>query len=213
MNKTEVLQKIETGRLVPVIRTSNAADAETLVRAIFAGGVRLFEITLSVPDAPRVIESLTEEFSGGALVGAGTVLSAKDAEICIASGAKFIVSPIFDRGIINVCRARGVAVFPGALTPNEIFTAAASGADAVKVFPASATGGASYLKALRAVFPEIKLMPTGGVNLETVADFFRAGAFAVGVGGELADMRILREQGEEEITRRAREFVEKIGAV
>lgn len=185
MDKSEVLTKIEQSGIIPVIRTNSEAQAEEQVKAILAGGIAVFEITMSVSNAPQLIEKLSNHFGDVITLGAGTVLRKQQAEACLAAGAKFIVSPILDTETVEFCLQNEVAVFPAGLTPNEIFKAAETGADGVKIFPANSMGGASYLKSIKAVFPAVKLMPTGGVNLETIADFFRAGAFAVGIGSEL----------------------------
>jgi 2-dehydro-3-deoxyphosphogluconate aldolase / (4S)-4-hydroxy-2-oxoglutarate aldolase len=201
MKKTQVLEKIEQVGIVPVIRAASAREAERQIAAVLAGGISIFEITMTVPNAPRLIEKLSARYGEKILLGAGTVLNRNQAADCVKSGAKFIVSPVLKREVVEFCSQNETAVFPAGLTPNEIFAAAETGADAVKIFPANAMGGASYLKSLKTVFPEIKMMPTGGINLETVKDFFQAGAFAVGVGGELT-------KGEaDEITGRTEKFL------
>ncbi len=140
---------------------------------------------MTIPGAVELIEKLAQELNNDTIIGAGTVLDIETARKCIEAGAKFIVSPIFDAKIVSLCNQSSITVMSGALTPTEIFTAWQSGADLVKVFPASATGGASYLKAVKAVFPHIELVPTGGVNLENATDFIEAGAFVIGIGREL----------------------------
>lgn len=211
-DKQKVLEKIGTEKIVSVIRTNSETEAFKLVELLRAGGIKIFEITMTVPNAVRLIENLTKLFGDDILIGAGTILDRKQAENCLDSGSRFIVSPIFKKEIIEICHAKEVAVFPAGLTPNEILSAAESGADGIKIFPANSMGGANYLKSLKAVFPNIKLMPTGGVNLETINDFLKAGAFAVGIGSELADVKLLREKRETEITARARDFIEKLRA-
>ncbi|MDQ2747339.1 MAG: bifunctional 4-hydroxy-2-oxoglutarate aldolase/2-dehydro-3-deoxy-phosphogluconate aldolase [Acidobacteriota bacterium] len=210
MTKSEVLQTIEVGKIVPVIRTNSESEAERLVAAILAGGIKIFEITLSVPNAPSVIERLAEKFGDRVLLGAGTVLNVEQAEQCFKAGAKFIVSPILNLDVVKFCRDCGIAVFPAGLTPNEIYAAANAKADAVKVFPVNSMGGAGYLKSLKAVFPHVKLMPTGGVNLETIADFFLSGAFAVGIGSDLADTKLLGAGNNAQITKLAENFIKKL---
>jgi 2-dehydro-3-deoxyphosphogluconate aldolase/(4S)-4-hydroxy-2-oxoglutarate aldolase len=167
----------------------------------------VLEITMTVPGAVGVIEAVAKRY-GDALVGAGTVLDAETARACIRSGAQFVVSPSLNLETIECCRSLGVAVMPGALTPTEVVTAWTAGADFVKVFPAGAVGGPSYLKALKAPLPQIELVPTGGVSLKTAADFIRAGASALGVGADLVDIGAIREGQASIITERAKQFVE-----
>src|SRR5205807_3142719 len=162
----------------------------------------------TVPRAVELIEQLSTAYGDEAVVGAGTVLDAETARACVAAGAQFVVSPSLDVRTIELCRRYGVAVVPGALTPTEVVTAWQAGADMVKVFPCGALGGASYLKALKAPLPQIELIPTGGVSLKTAADFIKAGAMALGVGSDLVDTKALREDRDEVIAERAREFLE-----
>lgn len=208
MNKTDVLQRIRGTGVIPVVRAESADQAMRAVEAIKAGGVDVLEVTMTVPGAIGVIEQLAKAYGGEALIGAGTVLDPETARACIQAGAQFIVSPALNEETIAFCRDSNVAVFPGALTPTEVVRAWNAGADAVKVFPAGAVGGASYLKALKAPLPQIELVPTGGVNLKTAADFIKAGAMALGVGADLVDMKALREGKAELITERARQFLE-----
>ena len=208
MNKTEVLQRIRAIGLIPVVRAESADQAMRAVEAIKAGGVDVLEVTMTVPGAIGVIKQLAAAFGDEALIGAGTVLDPETARACIQAGAQFIVSPSLNEETIACCRDNDVAVFPGALTPTEVVRAWNAGADAVKVFPAGAVGGASYLKALKAPLPQIELVPTGGVSLKTAADFIKAGAMALGVGADLVDLKALREGNEELTTERARQFLE-----
>ena len=208
MNKTWVLQRIRDIGLVPVVRAESADQAMRAVEAIMAGGVSVLEVTMTVPGAIGVIEQLAKAFSAEALIGAGTVLDPETARACIGAGAQFIVSPSLNEETIAFCRSQEVAIFPGALTPTEVVRAWNAGADAVKVFPAGAVGGASYLKALKAPLPHIELVPTGGVSLKTAADFIKAGAMALGVGADLVDMNALRDGNDGLITERARQFIE-----
>ena len=208
MNKSWVLQRIRDIGLVPVVRADSADQAKRAVAAIMAGGVSVVEVTMTVPGAIGVIEQLAKAFGGEALIGAGTVLDPETANKCIQAGAQFIVSPALNEETIAFCRARDIAIFPGALTPTEVVRAWNAGADAVKVFPAGAVGGASYLKALKAPLPQIELVPTGGVSLKTAADFIKAGAMALGVGADLVDMKALRDGNDQLITERARQFLE-----
>lgn len=208
MTKQNIVQRIRETGIVPVIRAASADEAAAAIEAISAGGVDVFEVTMTVPGAVDLIAKLSERFGDSALIGAGTVLTPEQAENCIAAGAKFIISPALNLETIKCCNAREIVVMPGALTPTEIVTAWTAGADFVKVFPASAMGGASYLKSLKAPLPDIKLIPTGGVSLKNAADFFRAGAEAVGVGADLVDLEALREGRSGSITETARQYIE-----
>ncbi|HBB87698.1 MAG TPA: 2-dehydro-3-deoxyphosphogluconate aldolase [Blastocatellia bacterium] len=208
MNKSEVLKRIRETGLIPVVRAESSDQALGAVAALRAGGLNVLEITMTVPGAVEVIRTLIAECGPETLIGAGTVLDPETAEACIQAGAQFIVSPALNEDTIKFCRDRDVAVFPGALTPTEVVRAWKAGADAVKVFPAGAVGGASYLKALKAPLPQIELIPTGGVSLKTAADFIKAGALALGVGADLVDTQALREGNGALITERARQFLE-----
>jgi 2-dehydro-3-deoxyphosphogluconate aldolase/(4S)-4-hydroxy-2-oxoglutarate aldolase len=205
-----VMQRIRDVGLVPVVRAASADEAFAAVEAIRAGGIPILEITLTVPGAIQMINVLTKRLGDEALIGAGTVLDAATAQQCIDAGARFIVSPALDIPTIEHCRRAEVPVFPGALTPTEVVTAWKAGANAVKVFPANAVGGATYLKSLKAPLPQIELLPTGGVNLKTAADFIAAGAFALGVGADLVDLAALRRGEAAAITEKARQYVEAV---
>jgi 2-dehydro-3-deoxyphosphogluconate aldolase/(4S)-4-hydroxy-2-oxoglutarate aldolase len=208
MNKAEVIKQIKDTGLIPVVRATSADEAMRAIDAIREGGVSVLEITMTVPGAVGVIEQLTRKYGSDVLVGAGTVLDAETARACMLSGAQFVVSPALNLETIECCRRYGVAVMPGALTPTEVVQAWTAGADFVKVFPAGALGGASYLKALKAPLPHIELVPTGGVSLKTAADFIKAGASALGVGADLVDLKALRDGQASVITERAKQFVQ-----
>ena len=208
MNKAEVIKQIKDIGLIPVVRATSADEAMHAIDAIREGGVTVLEITMTVPGAVGVIEQLTKKYGSEVLVGAGTVLDAETARACMLSGAQFIVSPALNMETIECCRRYGVAVMPGALTPTEVVQAWTAGADFVKVFPAGALGGASYLKALKAPLPHIELVPTGGVSLKTAADFIKAGASALGVGADLVDLKAMRNGQASVITERAKQFVQ-----
>jgi 2-dehydro-3-deoxyphosphogluconate aldolase/(4S)-4-hydroxy-2-oxoglutarate aldolase len=210
MNKAEVIQRIREIGVIPVVRATSADEAMRAIDAIREGGVSVLEITMTVPGAVGVIEQVAKACGNDALVGAGTVLDAETARICILSGAQFVVSPALNIETIECCRRYGIAIMPGALTPTEVVTAWTAGADFVKVFPAGALGGASYLKALKAPLPQIELVPTGGVSLKTAADFIKAGASALGVGADLVDLQALRDGQANLITERARQYVQLV---
>lgn len=212
MNKTETIEQIRKIGVLPVIRAESADEGGQLIEQIVAGGITVIEITMTVPGAVQLIADCVEKYDGKALIGAGTVLEADAAKRCIDAGAKFIVSPSLNFKTIELCAKLGIAVLPGALTPTEVANAWNAGADIVKVFPAGAMGGASYLRSLKAPLPQIKLIPTGGVTLDTAADLIKAGAEAVGVGADLADVKALRNGDAETITGTARKYLEAVSA-
>lgn len=210
MERNQVLAEIRRGGVIPILRTATADDARALTEALLEAGVTTVEIPLTVPGALEVIADLARRLGARLLIGAGTVLDAASAQRCVDAGARFIISPGIDMETIAWCKRAGVAVLPGALTPTEILAAWKAGADMVKVFPASAVGGAGYLRAVKAPLPQIELVPTGGVSLETVASFIRAGAAAVGVGGDLVDVAALREGRAAVLGQRARRYLELV---
>ena len=207
MNRVEVCRSVEEVGIVPVIRASSSELAQRAAEAVLAGGISVFEITMTVPGAIELIASLAERFRGRALVGAGTVLTADEARACIDAGACFIVSPGLDLPTVELCLARDTAIMPGALTPTEVITAWKAGADMVKIFPCSAMGGAKYLRALKAPLPAVKLLPTGGVSLSTAHEYIEAGASALGVGAELVDLEALKADQDQVLTDRARQLI------
>ena len=204
MTSKEILSFITDVGVVPVVRASSAEAALQAVEAIYRGGVRAAEITMTVPGAIRVLEKLADRFGDKIMLGAGTVLDAETARVCMLAGAEFIVAPSLRTATIEMAKRYSKVICPGALTPTEVLAAWEAGADVVKIFPCGNVGGAKYIKALKGPFPQIELIPTGGVNLETVGDFLKAGACAVGVGGELVTGR------PEEIEHRARQFLAAI---
>jgi 2-dehydro-3-deoxyphosphogluconate aldolase/(4S)-4-hydroxy-2-oxoglutarate aldolase len=208
MSKHETISRIIGIGVIPVVRAESSDIAMRAVDAIKEGGVSVLEITMTVPGAIRVIEEVARRFGDDVVVGAGTVLDSETARACILAGAQFIVSPALDLDTIACCRSYSITIMPGAMTPTEVVTAWKAGADFVKVFPANAVGGASYIKALKAPLPQVELVPTGGVTLETAAGFIKAGAAALGVGSDLVDTRALLAGDDKVITERARQFVE-----
>lgn len=203
----EIFQSIVEVGIVPVVRAPSAEAAMQAVEACLNGGIRVAEITMTVPGALPALEKLTARFSGKMLLGAGTVLDAETARVSILAGAEFLVTPNLRPATIEMAKRYSKAIFPGALTPTEVLTAWESGADAVKIFPCGNVGGAKYIKSLKAPFPQIEMMPTGGVTLESIGDFFKAGACGVGIGGELADATLMKEGRFGEIEERARQFL------
>lgn len=213
MEKSEVLRHIADVGLVPVIRAESKDEAIRVIDAIEAGGIPLLEITMTVPGALSIIEAVRKR-EKSAVVGAGTVLDAETARACILAGAQFIVSPALDVGTIEMCRRYSVALMAGALTPTEVVNAWSAGADVVKIFPCGAVGGPSYIRALKAPFPQIALMPTGGVSLKTAADFIQAGSFALGVGSDLINAKAMLEEDwstlATSVSAKAREYVKVV---
>jgi 2-dehydro-3-deoxyphosphogluconate aldolase/(4S)-4-hydroxy-2-oxoglutarate aldolase len=210
--KDQTLHHIRTLALIPVIRATSPDHATRAIDAIREGGIDILEITMTVPGAVRLIEQLTDRYADSALIGAGTVLDPETARACILAGARFIVSPALNLETIALCQQHSIPVIPGALTPTEVVTAWQAGADMVKIFPCGAVGGASYIKALKAPLPQIDLIPTGGVNLHTAADFLKAGASALGVGADLVDTAALQSNNPAAITTKARQFLEAVNA-
>lgn len=207
MNKQEIVNQIESLGLLPVVRASSADEAMQVIEAIKAGGVNVLEITMTVPGAVKVIEKVVDKYGSDVLVGAGTVLDPETARACLLAGAQFIVSPALNLDTIALCHRYSAPIVPGVLTPTEVMTAWSAGVDFVKVFPCGSVGGASYVKNLKGPFPQIKIIPTGGVNLKTAADFIKAGASALGVGTDLVDVKAIREGHPEIVTERAKQFV------
>jgi 2-dehydro-3-deoxyphosphogluconate aldolase/(4S)-4-hydroxy-2-oxoglutarate aldolase len=210
MTKADVLRCISASRILPVIRADSIDDARELVRAIGAGGIKTIEITMTVPGAVELIAELSGD--PDLLIGAGTVLDPENAERCIEAGARFIISPATNLETIRCCNDADVAVMPGALTPTEILDAWNAGADIVKVFPASSMGGPAYLRALKGPLPHVKMIPTGGVSINDAVDYVRAGAEAVGVGGDLIDINALRRGETDRITDAAKAYVAQVAA-
>ena len=206
-DKSRIIEQIRETGVIPVVRAKTADEAMRAIDAIREGGISILEITMTVPGAVKLIEEVATRYGKEALVGAGTVLDPETATACISSGAQFIVSPALNLETIATCKEHGVVVMPGALTPTEVVRAWNAGADFVKVFPAGAVGGPSYLKALKAPLPHIELVPTGGVSLTTARDFIRAGAAALGVGADLVDLNAIREGQAALITERAKQFI------
>ena len=209
MQKSDVLKRMQQTGLVPVLRGSSTEEALSIARAIAAGGVNVLEVTMTVPGALDVIRKLVRE-EPQVLVGAGTVLDPETARICMLEGAQFIVSPATNPATIEMCRRYSIAILPGALTPTEVITAWQAGADVIKVFPASAMGGAKYLKSLKAPLPQVELIPTGGVSVATAREFLEAGAFALGVGADLADPKAIAADAPHTITETARNYLRAI---
>ncbi|MBV8911907.1 MAG: bifunctional 4-hydroxy-2-oxoglutarate aldolase/2-dehydro-3-deoxy-phosphogluconate aldolase, partial [Acetobacteraceae bacterium] len=179
------MDRLREAKVVPVVRTHSAANAERAVQWLHAAGLRIFEITMTIPDAPALIRSLAQDKS--LLVGAGTVADPQTARTCLEAGAAFIVAPWVDPALAAPCREHGALLMLGAVTPSEVRAALVAGADVVKVFPASSAGGPGHIRALRSVLPSVAFCPTGGIAPKDVGAYLTAGAAFVGVGGALVD--------------------------
>jgi 2-dehydro-3-deoxyphosphogluconate aldolase/(4S)-4-hydroxy-2-oxoglutarate aldolase len=210
MKKETILSFIRDVGIVPVVRTPSAESAVKSVQAIYNGGIRAAEITMTVPGAIKALEKVADLFGDKIVLGAGTVLDPETARICMLAGAEFFVTPSLRISTIEMARRYSKVVCPGALTPTEVLAAWEAGADIVKIFPCGNVGGPKYIKALKAPFPHIEMIPTGGVNLETAGEFLKAGACAVAVGGELVDAKTIAEGKYEIFEQRARQFLEVI---
>ena len=210
--REETKKTLEQAVLIPVLRAGSIQTGHALVDAMMAGGVTVVEVTMTVPNALTLLRELKQRHGDRLLLGSGTVTDAAQAEATIDAGAEFVVSPSLHLDVIAKTKELGKISIPGALTPTEVITAWRAGADYVKIFPCSAMGGASYLKSLLAPFPELKLIPTGGVTLQTAADFLKAGARALGVGTDLVNTPAIAEGKPEIITNAARAYLEVIRA-
>jgi 2-dehydro-3-deoxyphosphogluconate aldolase/(4S)-4-hydroxy-2-oxoglutarate aldolase len=206
----EVQEQLEAAGIIPVLRARSAKEALGVVEAMVAGGVTVIEVTMTVPGAIDVLKELKRSYGSKLLLGSGTVTDAAECAATIEAGAEFVVSPSLHMDVIAETKKRDKVSLPGALTPTEVITAWRAGADFVKVFPCSAMGGASYLKSLKAPFPYLRLVPTGGVTLQTAASFLEAGASALGVGADLVNLQALAAGKPEIITNTARGYIEVI---
>jgi 2-dehydro-3-deoxyphosphogluconate aldolase/(4S)-4-hydroxy-2-oxoglutarate aldolase len=207
MNKEQQLSRVLDRGIVAVIRADRGDLLVDVAEALLAGGVDVMEVTFTVPGAARVLERVADKVGDRVLLGAGTVLDPETARVALLAGAEFIVSPAVNVDVIRICQRYSKLVMPGALTPTEVLTAWEAGADIVKIFPSDITGP-KYLKALHGPLPHLRLMPTGGVDLNTAADFLRAGACALGVGGSLVERRAVETGDLARITNLAQQFSE-----
>ncbi len=207
MSKDRTVSRIVQSGVVAVLRAPNGDLLSDVAEALLAGGVEAVEITFTVPGAHRVLEQVADRLGDKILLGAGTVLDPETARVALLAGAEFVVSPTVNLDVIRLCRRSDKGILPGALTPTEVLTAWEAGADIVKVFPSDLTGP-KYLKALHGPLPQVRLMPTGGVNLDTAADFLRAGAVALGIGGSLVESKAVADRDMARIELLARKYVE-----
>ncbi|MFZ0561334.1 MAG: bifunctional 4-hydroxy-2-oxoglutarate aldolase/2-dehydro-3-deoxy-phosphogluconate aldolase [Terriglobales bacterium] len=207
MTREQVRSRIVEIGIVPVVRAASAQQAMQAAAAVCDGGIPIVEITMTVPGAIDVIAQLAKIMGNDVLIGAGTVLDAEAAQRCIDAGAEFLVSPGFDLATVQFAKQQGKLIMAGALTPTEVIAAWKAGSDFVKIFPCGTIGGAKYIKALKAPLPQVAMIPTGGVNLTTAADFIHAGADALGIGGELVSAAALKSGDVSSITEAARQYV------
>lgn len=207
------LQRMFDARVVAIIRTQNADHALLMARALLEGGFRCVEITMNTPDALALIETLAREAPAEAMIGAGTVMSADQAQACIRAGAQFVVSPIAETAIIAPCREAGVVVIPAGLTPTEIVHMWRAGAHVVKVFPINAVGGPSYIRALRGPLPEVPLWVSGAVNPEETPTYLEAGVQLVGLNADHLPAALIREGDRAALAAAARALLHATGMV
>jgi len=210
-SRSAIVRDIEDAGVIAVIRLSNGAQLRAVADALIEGGVRALEVTMTVPRAASLIEELASSLPSGVLIGAGTVLDPQTAADVIRAGARFVVSPVFRRSLIERCHRLDIPVMPGCFTPTEILDAHDAGADIIKVFPATALGP-QYIKDVRAPLPQVKLMPTGGVTPDNAGDWIRAGAVAVGIGSALLDTAAIDAGRFDVIVEKARRTVANVAA-
>jgi len=210
MEKREVFSRMMSEGLIPIIRVTSAQEAIDVADAIKEGGVNFIEITMNVQGAIDVIKELSQRYKDEIIMGAGTVLDPETGRAALLAGAQFIVSPTLNLDLIHLARRYSALVIPGTMTPTEILTAWNAGADMVKVFPAAQLGGPEYIRAIRGPLPQILLVPTGGVTLQNAGAFIKAGATALGVGGELVDKKAIKEKKLNIITENTRAFLKVI---
>ena len=209
MSKVEVLNTIRETGVIAIMRAQSSDQLIAAADAIKKGGVTVIEVTMTTPGALGVIAEAKERYGSDVAFGAGSVLGPETGRAAILAGADFVVSPILNLGLIELCNRYGVATMPGCYSPTEVITGWQAGADLIKLFPAS-VGGPDLVKALLAPLPQVQIVPVGGVNLDTAADFIRKGAVALGVGSSLVSQKLLDSGDLDELTRRAAAFVEEV---
>lgn len=206
MNKIETLSRIKELGIVPVVRANTADEAIEYCKGLIDGGIKTLEITFTIPNAIEVFQKLQKELPADTLIGAGTVLDPVTARLAIMNGAKFIVSPSFDKEVAKLCNTYNIPYMPGCITPKEMLEAYKYGVDIIKLFPGSLTGP-SYVKAIHGPYPHFQIMPTGGVSLENIEEWFKAGVVAVGAGSNLV------KGTRKEIKQKSQEYLTKIAEV
>jgi 2-dehydro-3-deoxyphosphogluconate aldolase/(4S)-4-hydroxy-2-oxoglutarate aldolase len=206
----DTIKRIEEIGIVPVVRAASIEEARQAINAICEGGIPIIEVTMTVPHAPAMIRELVQHYGEQVLTGAGTVTTPRQAEICLESGAQFLVSPGLSVPVLQTAAKHGILAIPGALTPTEVMAALEAGARVIKIFPCGSAGGAKHIKALRAPFPDTPFIPTGSVNLSNAVEYLAAGAFALGVGADLVDLAALRRNESPKIVEMAKSFIETV---
>lgn len=212
MSRHEDLTRVLKSGIVAVIRSPSSEQLVSVARALYEGGVDVLEVTFTVPNVLEIISAVRKELGKKVLLGAGTVLDPESARAAFLAGAEFVVSPTVNKDVIEICNRYDKLAMPGAFTPTEVLTAWEAGADIVKVFPAD-IGGPNYLKTLHGPLPQVRLMPTGGVNLDTIESFLKAGACAVGLGGALVDPKAVAANDMARIRLLAEQYVAKVKAI
>jgi 2-dehydro-3-deoxyphosphogluconate aldolase / (4S)-4-hydroxy-2-oxoglutarate aldolase len=210
MERKEILAVVQQSRLVAIVRLDDLENSPDLIMSLLRGGVRAIEFTLTNPQAPSIVRQILDQFEqfhdGRAVLGIGSVRTASDAKLALAAGSQFLVSPITDQAVIHTAAEAGVPIMPGAFTPTEIAQATNWGADLIKIFPARCLGP-NYIKDILAPMPELKLMPTGGIDSSNIQDYLAAGAVAVGMGGQLVNSTLVQQAKWSEIEKIARSLV------
>lgn len=206
MKREDVRARIEQIGIIPAVRATSSEGARYAGETVCESGIPIAEITMTCPDAPEVIAHLAKKLPN-AIIGAGTVMDRETAQRCLDSGARFLTSPTFEREVVEFANEKNVVVFPGALTPSEVYRSWKAGSDFVKIFPCAQVGGENYIRALRGPFPQVKLIASGGVNQQTIINFFLSGATAVGIGGELIPKEAIQQHQTERINELARRFL------
>ena len=213
MDSYDVVQKIQNVGIIPVVRASSPDEACRAVDAICAGGIAIVEINMTVPNATAVIREVARCHGDAVLTGAGTVVTADQAAQCFDAGAEFLVSPGLSLPVADVARSRNKLAIPGALTPTEVMAASEIGLKLIKIFPCSSAGGSRHIRSLKAPFPEIDFIPTGGVDLSNAEEYLRAGSFALGVGTDLVDVDLIRTGTTQKIVDKAKALVALVAKV
>lgn len=211
MSGNESLQRVLDAGIVAILRAPSSEHLTNVARAVCEGGIDVIEVTFTVPNALQILAAVKKELGSRVLLGAGTVLDPETARAALLAGAEFIVAPAVNLDVIRLCKRYDKPVMPGAFTPTEILAAWEHGADIVKVFPSDSVGP-GYIKALKGPFPQIRLMPTGGVNLQTLPDFIKAGACVVGVGGSLVEQQAVRDGNMDRLRDLAAQYVQVLKA-
>jgi len=209
MEKEKILHEILERKVIAVLRITEEGKLQSIIEAIYAGGISIVEITMTVPGALQSIEQLSKKLDEHIIIGVGTVLNSETAEAAVKAGAKFVVSPIFKKEIIDTGHKFNIPTMPGCFTPTEIQSAFEYGADIVKVFPADVVG-MEFFKAVLAPMPHLRLMPTGGVTLTNAGDWIKAGACVVGIGSALLDKKAIRENNYYKLTENARVIINSL---